>query len=190
MKIRYDKFEVEGKVYTQKFEVRKDPKSAGSIEDIREQVKLQLKIREDITTTAKMLNQCEWMKRQLIDFRKVLEAGQRKSAKSIFVAAEELQKKVQAVEDKIFEPTIADGDTKSFRFANKLYSKLSVLGGDLASSVDFAPNKQQNEVYEVLHNRMLKYKKELDNLINTDVEAFNKMLIEKGVPGGIVPVDN
>ena len=183
------KLEVEGKVYTQKLELRKDPKSEGTIEDIREQVKLQLKIREDITTTAKMLNQCEWMKKQLINFKEVLQAGQRKSTKSVYTAAEELQKKIQAVEDKIFEPTIADGDTKSFRFANKLYSKLSVLGGDLGSSVDFAPNKQQKDVYEVLHDRMLKYKIELENLINTEVEAFNKMLIEKGVPGGIIAVE-
>ena len=184
------KMEVDGKVYTQKLEVRKDPKSEGTISTIREQVALQLKIRDDIETTAKMLNTCEWMKKQLVDFKVLLNAGQRKNTKAVFVAAEDLQKKIQVIEDKIVEPTIADGDTKSFRFANKLYSKVSVLGGDVASSVDFAPNKQQKDVYDVLHERMLKYKSELENLIGSEVEAFNRMLIEKGVPGGIIPIEN
>ncbi|MFC2118235.1 sialidase [Bacteroidota bacterium] len=184
------KLEVEGKVFTQKLEIRKDPKSAGTLDDIKEQVNLQLKIKEDIITTAKMLNQCEWMKKQLIDFKEVLATANRKSNKPVYVAAEKLQKEIQAVEDKIFEPTIADGDTKSFRFANKLYSKLSVLGGDLASSVDFAPNKQQKDVYKVLHDRMVSYKSELDQLINNNVKGFNDLLKEMNIPGGIIPVSN
>jgi hypothetical protein len=95
--------------------------------------------------------------------------------------------KLQTVEDGLFQPTVAEGDTKSFRDPQKVYEKLSVLAGDLSGSVDFAPNRQQREVFAVLAERLAFQKGLFDALVKTDLPAFNKLLVEKGAAGIVVP---
>ncbi len=117
------KMTVDGKEFTQKLEVRKDPRSEGTVADIEAQVALLLAIREDLNAASDMISRLEWMKKQLVDFRDAI--GGKDG--SVTAAARELQAKMQAVEDGLFQPTIAEGDTKSFRDPQKLYEKLSVL---------------------------------------------------------------
>jgi hypothetical protein len=92
------------------------------------------------------------------------------------------------VEDGLFQPTIAEGDTKSFRDPQKIYEKLSVLAGDVAGSVDFAPNKQQREVLAELKARLAVQTGLFEALVKNDVAAFNKLLTEKGAAGIVIPL--
>jgi hypothetical protein len=68
-----------------------------------------------------------------------------------------------------------------------VYSKLSVLAEDVAGSVDFAPNKQQREVYAVLKDRMIKQQARYKELLTKDLPAFNNMLKDKGIATLINP---
>jgi hypothetical protein len=177
------KLTVGGREYSQKLEVRKDPRSAGTAEDIKAQTRLQLEVREDLNSASDMISRIEGMKKQLFDIR---DAAAAKDA-GLAAAVAELAKKMQAVEDGLFQPTIAEGDTKSFRDPQKVYEKLSVLSGDISDSVDFAPSKQQREVYAVLKERLAAQKGLFEALVKTDLAAFNKLLVEKGVAGIVVP---
>jgi len=177
------KLNVGGREFTQKLEVRKDPRSAGTVDDIRAQTKMQLEIREDLNAASDMISQIEGMKKQLFDIR---DAAAGKDAE-LAAAIAELGKKMQAAEDGLFQATIAEGDTKSFRDPQKVYEKLSVLAGDLSGSVDFAPNKQQREVFAVLKERLAAQKELFDALVETDLAAFNRLLAEKGAAGIVVP---
>ena len=59
----------------------------------------------------------------------------------------------------------------------KLYGRLSALASDInASGIDFKPTNQQGEVYQVLNKRLVKTKKDFDNLIEEDIAAFNEKL--------------
>lgn len=167
--------------FTRQLTVLKDPRSAGTQADIEAQVALQLQIRADINTASGMINDIEWMKKQLNDLTAVM--GQDGDNDSIVEAAKTLYQKLQAVEDKILQPIAAEGDSKSFRYPNLLYSKLSVLGGDLASSVDFAPNAQQREVYQVLKSQLIQYQTELGEVVDSDVAAFNRLVRERDLAG-------
>jgi hypothetical protein len=177
------KLSVGGREFTQKLEVLKDPRSAGTVEDIKAQTKLQLEIREDLNSASDMISQIEWLKKQIFDIR---DAALGKDS-GLAAAVAEMGKKMQAVEDGLFQPTIAEGDTKSFRDPQKIYEKLSVLAGDLSGSVDFAPNKQQLEVFAVLKERLAAQKELFDALVKTDLPAFNRLLSEKGAAGIVVP---
>jgi len=171
--------------FGEKLEVRKDPSSAGTMADIREQVKLQVELRDEINLCSDMINQLEWMRKQLYDLKDLLAPG--KSAAEILPALDEFDRKLQSVEYELFQKTIAEGDTKSFRDSQKIYFKLAVLAGDLLSSVDFAPNKQQREVFVILKDRLASQKTRFDELLKTDLPAFNKRLADKNIPGIIVP---
>jgi hypothetical protein len=144
---------------------------------------LQLDIREDLNSASDMISQIEWLKKQIFDIR---DASAGKDA-GLAAAIAEMGKKLQAVEDGLFQPTIAEGDTKSFRDPQKIYEKLSVLAGDLSGSVDFAPNRQQREVFAVLKERLAMQKGLFDALVKTDLPAFNRLLAEKGAAGIVVP---
>jgi hypothetical protein len=130
-----------------------------------------------------MINEIEWMKKQLNDLFQSL--GDGGTAAAVLADGKELYGKLQAVEDKILQPYAVEGDSKSFRFPNMLYSKMSVLGGDLAESVDFAPNQQQKEVYDLLSSQMREYGAELRALVAGDVAAFNRMLADRNMAGVI-----
>jgi hypothetical protein len=177
------KLSVGGQQVTQELEILKDPRSEGTLAGIREMVAMQLEVRDDITTIAGMINEIEWMKKQLNDLMESLRG--RDGAAPVRSEAEALYAKLQAVEDKILQPIAVEGDSKSFRFPNMLYSKMSVLGGDLAQSVDFAPNQQQREVHEVLKGRMIQYQGELRALVGDDVAEFNRMLAQQNLAGVI-----
>jgi photosystem II stability/assembly factor-like uncharacterized protein len=179
------KLKVGDREFTEKLEVRKDPRSAGTPADIQEQVKMQLNIREDLNVVSDMISRLEWLRKQLYDLKPLL--GSRKNAREIVGAADDFDRKLQSVEFELFQPVLAEGDTKSFREPLKISMKLSVLAGDISSSVDFAPNNQQREVYAVLRDRLAVQKNRYDELIGTDLPAFNRYLAGKNCGGLIVP---
>ena len=172
--------------------VLKDPRSEGTLANINDQVALLLQIRKDLNTVSDMISNIEWMKRQIEDLKTVMKGDEK--SKDIMEKGDALYKKLQELEDQVFQPVLAEGDSKSFRFTNKLYSKLSVLTGDLASgdgfhpgSVDFAPNKQQQEVYKVLKGRVDNYQSEFNRLIGKDVADFNQLAGSRDKGGVVVP---
>lgn len=179
------KLSVGGKEYTQKLVVKMDPRSEGTLEDIKAQIEFQKEIRSELNTTSDMVSQIEWMRKQLYDIRDVLKAS--RDSGEVLTALGEFDKKLRSVEDELFQHTIAEGDTKSFRYPHKLYCKFSVLAEDVSKNLDFAPNKQQREVYAVLKDRLAKQKARYDELLAKDFPAFNNMLKQKNIAAVINP---
>lgn len=179
------KMTVGDKEFTRKLEVRKDPRSEGSLEDIKAQLTMQLEIRKDLNCVSDMISQIEWIRKQLYDLKDVISTG--KVDKALLKAIGKLDIKLRSVENELFQASIAEGDSKSFRDPQKLYSKLSVLAGDVGNSVDFAPNQQQKKVFEVLKERLQIQRARFGELLQTELVAFNEMLKEKNFSGIIVP---
>jgi hypothetical protein len=179
------KLSVGGQEFTQKLEVKKDPRSTGTLEDIRKQVKMQFELREDLNAVSDMISQIEWMRKQLYDVKDVIREDQDQAR--MFKSIDAFDRKLKSVENELFQTSIAEGDSKSFRDPHKLYSKISVLAGDVAGSVDFAPNKQQREVHSMLKNRMLKQQERYNELLKNDLPAFNTLLKGKNITGLVVP---
>ena len=82
------KLTVGGREFTQQLEVKKDPHSEGSEADIHAQVALMRKIVEDANRLADMINQIEWIRKQLRDLKDVLAGAN--DARTIVEAADEL----------------------------------------------------------------------------------------------------
>lgn len=132
-----------------------------------------------------MISQIEWMRKQCYDLKDVLNEGG--ELPETFDAIDVFDTKLRAVEDELFQHTIAEGDTKSFRYPHKLYSKLSVLSGDVGENVDFAPTQQQLEVFALLQKQLAEQKARFETLLKTDLPVFNAKLAERKLGGVIVP---
>ena len=103
-------------------------------------------------------------------------------------AIDGLDARLRAAEDKLLQPTIAEGDAKSFRGAMKLYllfvwlqAEVSSGGGDVAGNSDYPPTQPQIEVYRKLTGELDQVKAELRAVYDTDVPAFESAMREKGV---------
>jgi photosystem II stability/assembly factor-like uncharacterized protein len=179
------KLAVEGKEFTQKLVVRKDPNSAGSDADVESSAKFSFALYRDINAAARMINQIEWTRKQLQDFRSMLAAE--KADHADVASAEELERQVQAVEDELLQPTLAEADMKSFRGPLQLYLKLVWLqaesgtgGGDVSGNADFAPTQPEREVYDLLAGRLADVRKRFVELYSKTIPAFNETARAKG----------
>lgn len=174
------KLEAAGKTITQKLELAKDPRSTGNKETIKQQFELHRKIQNDLEKTTHMINELEWMKKQVIDLAEMVKD------KEVLNKCHDFQIVLQDIEDNLLQRVIPEGDSKSFRFAQKLYFKYALLAADVAQSVDFAPSQQQYDVYETLHKRLTQYSSEYEKLINIDLKSFNEFLDQKEVGSGLI----
>ncbi len=179
------KLAVNGKELSKELMVMKDPHSAGTPEDIKKLVAVQLELKEDINTITAMINSMEWMRKQITDIKCMLQENN--LALTVIPAVNEFDGKIAAIEDEILQPYSREGDSKSFRFPNLLYSKLSVLAGDVAQNIDFPPNEQQKEVHQLLKNQLEKYKEKFRELLENDLPVFNNTLKNNDISGIVVP---
>lgn len=177
-----------GKELTQKLEVLKDPNSAGTVEDIKETVRLWKEVVQEINDVVDMVNRIEWIRKQVEDLTKVLKRDE--NAGEVLAALHQLDKKIVAVEDELLQRQLHASDPKSYRAEMKLYSKLvwfsgeiGTGAGDIRNSDDFPPTSQQYEVHKLLKERLEKVKAEYAELLAEDIPAFNQFAIERNYAG-------
>jgi hypothetical protein len=181
------KLTVDGKEFPgESLVVLKDPNSAGTQADVEASTKLSIAIYRDTNAVARMINQIEWTRRQLEDFRKMLKA--RKADADDLAAADALEKSARAVEDKLLQPTLAEADEKSFRGPLELYLKLLWLqaevgagGADVSGGADFAPTRAELEVYDLLSGQLAQVRRGFEELYGTSIPAFNESMRAKGL---------
>jgi hypothetical protein len=182
------KLNVGGTEFVQNLVVKKDPNSEGTLSDIEAQVKTLVEIRDNLDQVVDAIDEIEWVRRQIHD-RTEMEGR----AASIKQAGTELDQKLTTIEEQFFQVRLAGGDEESyrveeapwlvytvdaFRVPMKLYSKLSILAGDIGGSADFPPTTQQIEVHELLKKRLANAQNELEQLLGNELPAFNLLLRE------------
>jgi len=173
-----------GKEATGQLVVRKDPRSAGTEADVEAASMLSYQIYQDTSAAARLINQLEWSRRQLEEFRKMLRAE--KASEADLAAANDLDKKLRAVEDQLLQPTIAEGDQKSFRGPLEVYLKLLWLqaevgpgAADVSGNADMPPTQPEKEVYALLSKRLSEIRTQFDELYARTIPAFNGAMREK-----------
>jgi photosystem II stability/assembly factor-like uncharacterized protein len=182
--------EVDGQTFTQPLEVRKDPSSTGSLEDIRQQVSMSLEIRDNLTEVVEMINEVEWIRKQIYDLRDRL-AGQDRYV-SVVEAGRELDQRLIDFEQNLFQMRLTGGGQDVFRNPAKLYARLGFLYADVETSwggvgSDWPPTQQAREVHELLKGRLRDYQGRFRSLVANDVARFNTLLQDNNV-GGLVTI--
>jgi hypothetical protein len=175
------KVTVDGQTATQPFEILKDPKVAASEKDLDLSVKLQLRLRDDISASADMVNSIEIVRKQLEDMRKALAGDAAKAAQ--LKQIEDMDKKLYDTETKILEPAQMTSDDKYFQQAYRIYMNLIWLNGevgpgagDVAGGSDFPPTDTSVGVMEGLEKELTNARADYHRLMEQDVPAFNRAL--------------
>lgn len=158
---------------TRELEVRKDPHSVGTVEDIRKQVAFGLDIRNELNDVVGLINEIEWIRKEFEDLiTRLNETRDETQVAGIIARARELNRRVIEIESNLFDVHLTGAREDAFRNPMKLYGRLSALGSDIMyNGADFAPTQQQVEVYE-----------ELDERFRETLDSYNTFVDEQLVP--------
>jgi hypothetical protein len=179
---------VDGHSETQPIEILRDPKVPTSNADLDLSMRLQLRLRDDISAAADMINTIEVMRKQLEDVQKAYRDDASKAA--LVKQVQEIDKKLFDVEARLLEPAQMTSDDKYFQQAYRVYMNLIWLNGevgpgagDVAGGADFAPTDTSVSVLETIEKDLNAAKSDYKTLMERDVPAFNR-----AIGGAITPL--
>ena len=161
-------------------EVMKDPHSEGTLEDIAAQTALVRELRTDMETVAGMVNEIEWLRRQLLDVKSLAE--ETNQVEAIASAVDGLEGSLIAVEERLIPMAVTGTGQDQIRWPNMLAGRIGYLAGAVQSA-DFPPTDQMREVHGILRERLAVQQAELQRILETELPDANRSLEGEGVPG-------
>lgn len=176
------KLTVEGKSYTQPFEIKADPRLSTTPADYAKQLELNLKIRDKLTETHNAIIKIRDVRKQVEDLLK--RVGGQPSFKVVNDAGTALNKNLTAIEEQLYQ-TKNQSNQDPLNFPIRLNNKLAALGGVVASA-EAAPTAQSYAVYDEVVAQIDAQLQKLAQLMRTDVPAFNQLVKDQNIPAVVV----
>jgi hypothetical protein len=172
-----------GQTLTETLEVRPDPRLAATQADFDAQAALALQIRDKLTETHDAITRIRSVRDQVMSAADRAKAGGKDQ--KVKDAAEALKKKLTAVEEALYQ-TKNQSNQDPLNYPIRLNNKLAALGGVVGMG-DGAPTAQAREVYQELAGRIDAELRTLEDVLATDLPAFNRLVAEEGVPAVSLP---
>ena len=169
---------VGGETFTQPLEVRKDPNSDGSEQEIIAQIAKLEEIRADADSTAALINRIESVRRQVLDTRDLL--AERGENEAIVESAEALDAALIQVEEGLFQMRATGTGQDGVRYPSRLMERLGYLFNTV-SIADFRPTDQAGEVHVILQERLAAIAAALEAVLSDDMEEFNRQIQSLGL---------
>jgi photosystem II stability/assembly factor-like uncharacterized protein len=176
------KLTVDGKTQTQTFDIKKDPRSEASQEDLQKQFELLTKVRDKVTETHEAILQIRDARKQIDDV--VARTKEQPGGKTIADAAKALNEKMKAIEEALYQTKNQSGQDP-LNYPIRLNNKLAALTG-VVSGADFAPTAQTYVVYNDIAGQIDAQLQKLRQIMTTDIPAFNKLVREQEVPAVMI----
>jgi hypothetical protein len=152
-------------------EVKKDPNTEGTLEDIRQQVVFTLKLNDAMNEVVTTLNEIEVIRKEL--------AGlvEQNDDRAVAAKIEELEGKILGVQGELYDINLTGAREDAFRSPMKLYGRVSALASDISGfGADFKPTNQQVEVYNVFRKQIDDLQVQYQNLVDKEIPEFNRFL--------------
>jgi photosystem II stability/assembly factor-like uncharacterized protein len=159
--------------HTEWFEIHKD---------LEAQFALLLQIRDKISETHDAVNSLKSIRRQVEEWERRTE-GQPNHEDVVRTGAS-LKERLGPIEDELIQVKVLEDDD-TLKHPVKLNVKLAGLYS-VVSSADAAPTRQSREVFGELSSRVNAQVRRLQEVVESDVAAFNALIRDTGAPA-IVP---
>lgn len=173
---------VDGKTQTQTFEYKKDPRLDATAADFAKQFDLLIKIRDKVTETHQAILEIRDVRKQVEEITNRVKDDPK--GKAIADAAKSLNAKMTAVEEALYQ-TKNQSNQDPLNYPIRLNNKMAALTG-VVSSADAAPTEQAYAVYEDIAAKINAELSKHDQIMKTDLPAFNRLVREADFPAVIV----
>ncbi|MGH7869062.1 MAG: glycosyl hydrolase, partial [Candidatus Dormibacteraceae bacterium] len=170
--------------YTQAFEVLKDPRITASQEDLQQQFELLQAIRARISEVHATINTVRSLRRQANEWEQ--RTAGHDLHESLVILGKTLKDRLLPIEEGLIQLKVKDQmDTLSEPM--QLSGKLAALAGTVASA-DAPPTRQARLLFDDLSARVATRTRQLREIIDTDVAAFNSRVREAHLPAIMSPI--
>jgi photosystem II stability/assembly factor-like uncharacterized protein len=169
---------------TASFEIQKDPRISATQQDLEDQLALLLRIRDTLSETHEVINLLRDIRQQVEQWEQRVQG--REEQEAIESAGKAVKDRLAAIEEELIQVK-ARSRQDTLNHPAKLNAKLAALTGVVASA-DAAPTKQAYELFEYLASQVEAEQKRLQECIDTDLAAFNRLIREASLPAILPPV--
>jgi photosystem II stability/assembly factor-like uncharacterized protein len=171
------KLTVNGQAQETQFEILKDPRSAGTIADIKEQFDFAIAVRDKLSETNKAVKKIRAAREQI---NRVTEPMRGKDdMKDVTELAKTILDEMKKVEEALYQTKNRSGQDP-LNFPVRLNNKLAALGGEVDGS-DYKPTAQVRAVYAEITGKIDEQLRTLDTIFKSQVPKFNDKVREKQV---------
>ena len=169
---------VAGKAVTAPFEVQMDPRVTTSLDDLRKQLDLMLKMRDRQDEMNKTILAIRDLRAQLQALEKRL--GSAEPTKAIVSASSDLRKKAGAIEEELINVN-SKASEDELNFSTKLNSKLGYLQ-NAVDSADAAPTEAEAAVFANLDPQLETQLTRWREVLAKDIPALDDAMRKNNIP--------
>lgn len=168
---------VNGKVSETEFEIVKDPRTTGTLADIKEQFNFSIAERDKLTETHKAIKKIRTARDQI---NRVIEPMKGKDdMKEVTELAKSILDDMKKIEEALYQTKNRSGQDP-LNFPVRLNNKLAALGNEVDGS-DFKPTEQVKEVYKEIVDQIDVQLNQLNKVMTDKVPRFNDLVKQKQV---------
>lgn len=165
-------------------ELKIDPRLKNvTVADLQKQFDLAMKVKDSNQALHVAVNHIRQLRGELDTMKKW--AGESAQAKPVIAAADELNKKMTPIEEKLMQVKMKSSEG-NLRYPNELNEAFDALSHTIEYA-DAAPTRPQIEVYDLLNARLQEQLKALREVLNRDLPALNDLMHKSGVPALTIP---
>ncbi|MEA2693975.1 MAG: hypothetical protein QOJ16_3362, partial [Acidobacteriota bacterium] len=164
------------------FEVKPDPRSSASPQDLEAQFEFLEATRDELSLMHSEIRKIRDVRAQLNDLKKRLGKGD--DRKPLVQAADDLDKKMTAIEEALYQ-TKNHSIEDPLNFPIRLNDKLANLAQSVAVG-DYPPTAQAQVIRKELTAAIDVQLAKLKEVWDKDLPAFDKRVAESGVPAVLV----
>ena len=174
-----------GKTETQVVQVGLDPRIPVDLAAFRAQVQAGLELRDELNALTEALNRINSLKRQVAELPGILGAeGQGAevpaSYRPVLEQARALSRKLEQVEAPLYNNEVQPGASDRLHFLARFHDRLQGIMRGVISDYGQAPSDPQREGMAEVRKELEGHLEAINQLLNTDVAAFNRLALEHG----------
>lgn len=158
--------------YETEFEVLKDPRSTGTVDDIKAQFDFQMKVREKLSETHKAIKKIRSVRDQIN--RATDTYKDKNAAKEILELAKEINGDLKKIEEALYQTKNKSGQDP-LNYPIRLNNKLAALSSE-AGGGDFRPTAQVLAVYDEVVQKIDLQLVALENVFKEKLPKLNGLI--------------
>jgi photosystem II stability/assembly factor-like uncharacterized protein len=172
-----------GKTETQTVQVGLDPRIPVDLAAFRAQLQAGLELRDELNALTEALNRINSLKRQIAALQGIIGSEGSEmmaSYRPVMEQARALSRKLDQVEAPLYNNEVQPGSSDRLHFLDRFHDRLQGIMRSVISDYGQAPSDPQREEMAQVRKELEGHLEAVNQLLNTDVAAFNKLAAERG----------
>lgn len=168
---------VNGSATETEFEILKDPRSSGTLEDIKAQFDFSIAVRDKLTETHQAIKKIRTAREQINRVTEPMKGNN--EMKEVNDLAKSILDDMKKIEEALYQTKNRSGQDP-LNYPVRLNNKLAALGGEVDGS-DYKPTQQVKAVYKEVVEKIDVQLNDLKKVMNDKVPKFNELIKQKQI---------